>query len=146
MHLKEIHDSAVSSLQEKVRILAEQLQSQRQDKTFAEKACERLEVRAQALEADLRQALAKSAASEQNGLEARRGLSALEPELQRLKQEGAAAQATIAELRRQASSYRERVVEFQEHTGSDVAMLRQELREFLIKVKRLIDEAAGRQP
>ena len=56
------------------------------------------------------------------------------------------AAATIAELRRQSSSYQERVVDFQEHTGSDVAMLRQELREFLIKVKRLIDEAAGRQP
>jgi chromosome segregation ATPase len=145
VRLKESQDSAVSNLREKVRLLEEQIQAQRQDKGFAEKAFERLEVRAQALEADLRQALAKSAAAEQNGLEARRRLGELDPELQRLKQEGAAAGATIAELRRQASSYQERVVEFQEHTGSDVAMLRQELREFLIKVKRLIDEAAGRQ-
>ena len=143
--LKEAHDHAAASLQEKVRLLEDQIQAQRQDKASADKVFDRLEVRAQALEADLRQTAAKGAAAERNALEARRRLGELEAELQRLKQEGAAAQATIAELRRQASSYQDRMVDFQEHTGSDVALLRQELREFLIKVKRLIDEAAGRQ-
>jgi|GEM_PF-5769958 len=145
VRLKEIQDGTAASLQEKIRLLEEHIRAQRQDKAFAEKAFERLEVRAQALEADLRQASAKGAAAERDALEARRRLGELEPELQRLKQDGAAAQATVAELRRQASSYQERVVDFQEHTGSDVAMLRQDLREFLIKVKRLVDEAAGRQ-
>ncbi|MCX5794065.1 MAG: hypothetical protein NTY77_01045 [Elusimicrobia bacterium] len=145
LRLKDTHDRALASLQEKVRLLEDRIQAQRRDKANAEKAFERLEVRGQALDADLRQAATESAAAERDALEARRHLAEAEPELQRLKQEWAAAQATITELRRQASSYQERVVDFQEHTGSDLALLRQELREFLIKVKRLIDEAAGRQ-
>jgi predicted nucleic acid-binding Zn-ribbon protein len=143
--LKEAHQNAEAGFQDKARVLEDQIQTQRQDKAFIEKAFERLEVRAHALEADLRQASVKDVAVERDALDARRRLGELEPELQRLKEEAAAAQATIAELRRQTSSYNEKVVDFQEHTGSDVAMLRQELREFLIKVKRLVDEAAGRQ-
>jgi chromosome segregation ATPase len=146
VRMKEVQDSGAANLQDKIRYLEEQLQQRRQDKAFAEKACERLEGRAEALDAELRQTSAREAAAQRDALEARRRLGELEPELQRLKQEGAAAQATVAELRRQASSYQERVVDFQEHTGSEVTLLRQELREFLIKVKRLIDEAAGRQP
>jgi DNA repair exonuclease SbcCD ATPase subunit len=145
VRLKQAQNGAAAGLQDTIRLLEEQIQAQRQDKSFAENAFERLEVRAQALEADLRQASSKGVAAERDALEARRRLGELEPELQRLKQEAAAAQATITELRRQASSYQERVVDLQEHTGSDMSLLRQELREFLIKVKRLIDEAAGRQ-
>lgn len=144
--MKEAQDSGAANLQEKIRFLQEQLQGQRQDKGFAEKAFERLEARAAAMEAELRQTMAREAAAERNALEARRQLGELEPELQRLREERAAAGAAIAELRRQASAYQERVVDYQEHTGSDVTMLRQELREFIIKVKRLIDESAGRLP
>jgi chromosome segregation ATPase len=146
VRMQEAQDSGVANLQEKVRSLEEQLQERRQDKTFAEKTCERLESRASSLDDELRQTAAREASAQREALEARRRLAELEPELQRLKQDHAAAQAVIAELRRQASSYQERVVDYQEHTGSEVTMLRQELREFLIKVKRLIDEAAGRQP
>jgi chromosome segregation ATPase len=145
LRLQEAHEHAAAGLQEKLRLLEDRIRELGRDQVSAEKARERLEVRSQALEADLRQAAVRGAESARDALEARRRLAEAEPELQRLKAEWAAAQATISELRRQSSSYQERVVEFQEHTGSDVALLRQELREFLIKLKRLIDEAAGRQ-
>ena len=142
--MKESQAGSASLHEANTRLLEEQLLSLRRDKDFLEKTFERLEARAQGLEADLRQAQDKATAAEQESLETRRRLGGREEELQRLQAADAAAQATIAELRQQTGSFQEHLVSFQENTGSDVALLRQELREFLIKVKRLIDEAAGR--
>ncbi|MDX6767897.1 MAG: hypothetical protein SF051_00070 [Elusimicrobiota bacterium] len=77
--------------------------------------------------------------AERDLAEARRRLELLEAEAGRYKQLHAETAGAAAELRRQASAASERLLQAKALTDSDVALLRQEMREFLAKFHRLTD-------
>lgn len=115
----------------------DQLRALRGDKSFLEGAFARLEDRNKALENEVRLVMDKQSAAERFGLEARAKAAELEAELGKLRVQDAAKGGALEELRKQVSVYHERLVLKHELTDSDVNLLRQELRDFLAKLKRM---------
>ncbi|HAM34984.1 MAG TPA: hypothetical protein DEB40_12030 [Elusimicrobia bacterium] len=142
---RESYESTIARLEQQAQLLEAQLQALRQDKDVLDKAFQRLEDRAQTAENESRQARERAAAAEAQLLDLRRRYDEAVGERERLRLAQASVEATVSELRRQASGYQERLVQAKEITDSDVTLLRQELREFLVKVKRLLCEAKGDQ-
>lgn len=70
---------------------------------------------------------------------ARRRLEAAEADADRYKRLHAETAGAVGELRRQASSQAERLLQAKSLTDQDVSLLRQEMREFLAKFHRLTD-------
>ncbi len=77
--------------------------------------------------------------AERDLAEARRRLELLEAEAGRYKQLHAETSGAVGELRRQASASSERLLQAKSLTDQDIALLRQEMREFLAKFHRLTD-------
>ena len=75
--------------------------------------------------------------AEKNLLEARRRLIDLEAELLRTRARSAELTGSIGELRRQADTSNERLLQAKALTDQDVQLLRQEMREFLAQFHRI---------
>lgn len=80
--------------------------------------------------------------AEQALLEARRRLTDLEAELARARGRSSELSGSLGEIRRQADASNERLLQAKALTDQDVALLRQEMREFLAKFHR-IQETLG---
>jgi hypothetical protein len=98
-----------------------------------------------AREADLRLERERRSDAEKAALAARRELTELAAEAERLRAEAAGHAGALLELRRQASSQNERLIQSKALSDEDVRLLRQELREFLAKFHR-IQETFGEKP
>lgn len=107
--------------------------------------CERLAARDAAREADLRLERERRSDAEKALLAARRKAEELEREAVELRSEAAAHAGALEELRRQASSQNDRLIQSKALTDEDVRLLRQEMREFLAKFHR-IQESFGEKP
>ncbi|MEK7859045.1 MAG: hypothetical protein AAB320_07880 [Elusimicrobiota bacterium] len=142
---REGYEGHIGKLDAQVRLLEEQAQSLRKDREFLEGAFHRLEGRNKSLEEESRLHLEKNAHAEKGLLELRRKLSDGEAELAKLRVDDAAKAGALLELRKQSSVYQDRLVVSSQHVDSDVTLLRQELRDFLIKVKRVYDEGQDRK-
>ncbi len=105
----------------------------------------RLTARDAAREADLRLERERRADAEKAALAARRELTELAAEAERLRADAAGHAGSLLELRRQASSQNERLIQSKALSDEDVRLLRQELREFLAKFHR-IQETFGEKP
>ena len=105
----------------------------------------RLAARDAAREADLRLERERRADAEKALLGARRKAEELELEAERLRAEASGRAGALEELRRQASSQNERMLESKALTDEDVRLLRQEMREFLAKFHR-IQDSFGEKP
>lgn len=127
----------VSNSQAQARAQEDQSRALRGDKAFLEGAFSRLEDRNKALENEARLLLDKLAMADRYGLEARARVTELDTELNKIRVQDAAKGGALEELRKQVSVYHERLVLKHELTDSDVNLLRQELREFLAKLKRV---------
>ncbi len=134
---REGYESHIARLESQARLVEEQTRSLRGDKQFLEGAHTRLEARNKTLEEEVRAGLERGAAAEKALLDLKRRAADMEAELARLRVENAAQAGSLEELRKQSSIYQEQLILSKELTDSDVSMLRQELNEFLTKVKRL---------
>lgn len=119
------------------KLVEEQSRALRGDKQFLEGAFARLEDRNKALENEARLLHEKLAMAERSALEARAKCSDLDAELGRLRVQDALKAGALEELRKQVSVHQQNLVLKHELTDSDVNLLRQELRDFLAKLKRL---------
>lgn len=97
----------------------------------------RLAARDASREADLRLERERRAEAEKALLDARRKLEELSAEVERLRATASEQAGTLAELRLQASSQNERLVQSKALTDQDVRLLRSEMRDFLAKFARL---------
>ncbi|OGR90141.1 MAG: hypothetical protein A2V88_10715 [Elusimicrobia bacterium RBG_16_66_12] len=111
----------------------------------AKDECARLAARDAAREADLRLERERRSDSEKALADARRRLEELTSESERLRAEAAANAGAAGELRRQASSQNERLIQSKALTDQDVSLLRQELRDFLAKFHRLQDSMGEKE-
>jgi hypothetical protein len=100
----------------------------------------RLLARDAAREADLRLERERRADAERALQDARRRLVELSAETDRARAASAEQAGALAELRAQAASQHERILQSKALTDQDVQLLRQELRDFLAKLHRLQDE------
>jgi chromosome segregation ATPase len=105
----------------------------------------RREAREAAREAELSLERDRRADAEKALLEARRRLNDLEAELAKARSRAAELAGSIGELRRQADASNERLLQAKALTDQDVALLRQEMREFLAKFHR-IQDSLGDKP
>lgn len=137
---REAYETHIAKLESQVKLLDEQSKSLRGDKSFLEGAFTRLEDRNKALENETRSLIERAASAERAQLELRRQATDLQADLGQTRIEDAAKRGALEELRKQASVYQERLVLSKELTDSDVNLLRQELRDFLAKVKRINEE------
>lgn len=119
-----------------LRLEKERLEGERDG---AKAEAERRAAHERALEGELGLERARREQCERELAEARRRLELLEAEAGRFKQLHAETAGAVAELRRQASSQSERLLQAKSLTDQDVMLLRQELREFLAKFHRLTD-------
>ena len=101
-----------------------------------------LTARDAAREADLRLERERRSDAEKALAEARRRLETLVADTEHLRSSSAEQAGALAELRRQASSQNERLFQAKVLTDQDVALLRQEMRDFLAKLHR-IQESLG---
>ncbi len=106
----------------------------------------RRETRESTRESELALERERRADAEKNLLEARRRLNDLEAELLRARGRGAELSGSIAELRRQADSSHERLLQAKALTDQDVQILRQEMREFLANFHRIQETFAEPPP
>lgn len=102
----------------------------------------RRQARETARDAELTLERERRADCEKALIEARRRLNDLEEELARARAQASELAGGTAELRRQADAGQERLVQAKALTDQDVALLRQEMREFLAKFHR-IQESLG---
>lgn len=93
---------------------------------------------------NLERARREAAERELDGL--RRRVELAEAEASRYKKLHAETAGAVGELRRQASAQSERLVQSKALTDQDVALLRQEMREFLAKFHRLTDPPQPPEP
>jgi len=101
-----------------------------------------LTARDAARESDLRLERERRGDAEKALAEARRRLETLVAETEHLRSSSAEQAGALAELRRQASSQNERLFQAKVLTDQDVALLRQEMRDFLARLHR-IQESLG---
>ena len=99
----------------------------------------RLGARDSAREADLRLERERRADTEKALLAARRKAEELELEAAHLRDEASGRAGALEELRRQAASQSEHMLQAKALTDEDVRLLRQEMREFLAKFHRIQD-------
>ena len=99
----------------------------------------RLTSRDASREADLRLERERRADAEKALLDARRKAEESEIEVGRLRSEAAGNAGALEELRRQASTQNERLLQSKALTDEDVRLLRSEMREFLAKFHRIQD-------
>jgi hypothetical protein len=97
----------------------------------------RLTARDAAREADLRLERERRADLEKALLDARRKAEELALEAERLRADAAGHAGALAELRRQASTSNEHLLQAKALTDEDVRLLRAEMREFLAKFHRI---------
>jgi hypothetical protein len=105
----------------------------------------RLAARDAAREADLRLERERRSDAEKAALAARRESTELAAEAERLRADAAGHAGALAELRRQASTQNERLIQSKALSDEDVRLLRQELRDFIAKFHR-IQETFGEKP
>ncbi|OGS41763.1 MAG: hypothetical protein A2506_07450 [Elusimicrobia bacterium RIFOXYD12_FULL_66_9] len=98
-----------------------------------------------AREADLRLERERRADSEKALAEARRRLETLTADSEALREKAAQQAGSMAELRRQAGSQNERLLQAKVLTDQDVGLLRQELKDFLAKFHRIQDSLGEKE-
>ncbi len=123
-------DSARRTLELEHARLAGELESAR-----AELA--RREARELSRESDLTLERERRADCEKALVDARRRLNDLESEIAAARSKGAELSGSVGELRRQAASSNERLLQAKSLTDQDVQILRAEMREFLAKFHRI---------
>ena len=106
---------------------------------------ERLAARDAPREADLRLERERRSDAEKALLAARRKAEDLEAEAVRLRAEASGRAGALAELRRQAATQNDKLLQAKALTDEDVRLLRQEMREFLAKFHR-IQESLPERP
>jgi len=136
------YEAALLEAQSRLRDAALQSQHLAGELEAAKAGAERLAARDAAREADLRLERERRSDAEKALLAARRRGEELEAEAARLRSEAAGHAGALAELRRQASTQNERLIQAKALTDEDVRVLRSELREFLAKFHR-IQESLG---
>lgn len=104
----------------------------------------RLTARDAAREADLRLERERRSDLEKALLDARRKAEEAGSEAERLRTEAAGHAGALAELRRQAATQNDRLLQAKALTDEDVRLLRQEMREFLAKFHRIQDSFGER--
>lgn len=103
----------------------------------------RREARELSRESDLTLERERRADSERALLESRRRANDLEFELTAARSKAAELAGSIVELRRQASAAHERLLQAKALTDQDVSLLRSEMRDFLAKFHRQIQDTYG---
>lgn len=111
----------------------------------AKDECARLAARDAAREADLRLERERRADSEKALADARRRLEALTSDSESLRAKASEQTGAMEELRRQAGSQNERLLQAKVLTDQDVSLLRQEMRDFLAKFHRIQDSLGEKQ-
>ena len=126
-----------------LRLEKERLEGERDG---AKAEAERRAARERGLEGELGLERARREKAERDLAEARRRLELAEAESGRYRQLHAENAGAVAELRRQASTQSERLLQAKALTDQDMILLRQEMREFLAKFHRLTDSEPPQPP
>lgn len=103
----------------------------------AKEECARLAARDAAREADLRLERERRADAEKALAEIRRRLETLSADSEALREKAAEQTGSLEEMRRQAHAQNERLIQAKVLTDQDVALLRQEMRDFIAKFHRI---------
>ncbi len=105
----------------------------------------RLAARDAAREADLRLERERPSGAEKAQAEARRRLEELTSDCEVLRAKAAQQAGSLEELRRQAGSQNERLIQAKILTDQDVSLLRGELKDFIAKFHRIQDSLGEKQ-
>ena len=131
------YESAMMESESKLRDAALERERLSGELEAARGECARFEARDAARESELRLERERRADAEKQALDARRRLETALGELDAAREESAARAGALDELRRQADSRSERLLQAKALTDQDVHLLRQEMREFLAKFHRI---------
>lgn len=128
---KENLEARIVSAENESRAVSNQAANLEQSRQFLQKAFHDAQAEQKTLRADLSLSADRAMAAEREALEARKRASELERQLAALREERAARDGALDELRKQVSVYQQRLIEAKERTDADVALLRQETKMFL---------------
>jgi len=123
-------EAQASKLDTQVRAIQEQVKSLKENKAFLEDAFTRMESAKSRLEEELRLERERGLLAAEEALGLKHKTAELGETLAELREALASREGTLEEMRRQASTYQERLITAKELTDADVAALRQELKFF----------------
>lgn len=132
---RELLEGKILNLEDRVRSLSEQNKTLDQSRAFLQKGFADAQAESRMRRDEAMTAADRAAAAERQELDLRRKLSDAERELAVAREQRAAQQGALEELRRQSSVYAERLVQAKEQTDTDVLRLHQETKMFVEELR-----------